>query len=78
MSLKFLYETIFDNDYKNMFLTNFRCFPSDQSPKSFSESNDLEKFRINKSGDKQIQQILPILNVFINTSAQSHFYQAML
>ena len=35
-------------------------FPSDQSPKSFSESNDLEKYRRNKTGDKQIPQILLI------------------
>ena len=55
--------------------TNLICFSCDQCPKSFSASNDLEKCRKNDTGDKQI---LPISNVLIITSAQSHFYQAMI
>lgn len=58
--------------------TNLICFSCDQCPKSFSASNDLEKCRKNYTGDKQISQILPISNVLIITSAQSHFYQAMI
>ena len=53
-------------------------FYCDQCPKSFSASNDLEKCRKNVTGDKQISQILPISNVLIITSAQSHFYQALI
>ena len=52
----FFYETILDKDYKKMFLTNFKCFPSDLSPKSFSKTNHLEKYRRKKTGDKQIPQ----------------------
>ena len=56
----------------------YDVFFCDQCPKSFSASNDLEKCRKNVTGDKQISQILPISNVLIITSAQSHFYQAMI